>query len=224
LKGGVSAFDLWLAVGWLACLGGFVALAVYAGSRAGPGPDVGIERAVQDLPSFIGSLLDVVNWLGGGWPSGTITALFALAFLLRGRWPEAVLFGLTGVPRFVQSLIKEIVEAPRPAPDQVHVHQIVTSYAFPSGHVVGTTLVFGLAFGLAALLPLGRRGVIALRCVCVAMIVAIGPARVWAGVHWPTDVAGGYLFAALWLIPTLRLHAARVRRSAELAEAGRGAS
>ncbi|HEX5368886.1 MAG TPA: phosphatase PAP2 family protein [Dehalococcoidia bacterium] len=195
-----------LIAGWLAILAAFVALGVYAGTRTSPGLDLEIARAVQRLPSFAGSALDVANFLGGGWPSGSITALFALAFLLERRPLEAVLFGLTGVPRFMQSLVKELVEAPRPRVDQLHVQHILGSYSYPSGHVVGATVVWGLAFALAPLLPIGPRGVVALRCLCVVMIVAMGLARIWAGAHWPTDVTGGYLFGVLWLIPEFWLY------------------
>ncbi len=197
-----------LIAGWLLCLAVFVALGVYVAVRTSPGLDLDIARGVQRLPSLAGSGLDLMNWLGGGWPSGTTTALFALAFLLRGHWPEAALFGLTGVPRFIQSMIKELVQAPRPSYDLVHVQHIITSYSYPSGHVVGATVVWGLAFALAPLLLRGR-GLLVLRCLCVLMIVAIGPARIWAGAHWPTDVIGGYSFAALWLIPELWLYRAR---------------
>jgi membrane-associated phospholipid phosphatase len=202
-----------LIAAWLLCLAGFVAIGVYVAARTSPGLDLDLARAVQRLPSFIGSGLDLANWLGGGWPSGSITALFALAFLLRGHWTEAVLFGLTGVPRFIQSMIKELVQAPRPGIAQVHVQHIITSYSYPSGHVVGATVVWGLAFALAPLILKGR-GLLALRVLCVVMIVAIGPARIWAGAHWPTDVIGGYLFAMLWLIPELWLYGAwRARHS-----------
>ena len=200
---------------WVACLAVFIAIGVFVALRTEPGLDLTIARQVQRLPSPAGSVLDVMNFLGGGWPSGSITALFAVVFLLRGRWTDALLFPLTGLPRFMQAMIKDLVEAPRPRVDQVHVQHIITSYSYPSGHVVGATVVWGLAFALAPLILKGR-GLITLRVLCVVMIVAIGPARIWAGAHWPSDVLGGYLFGALWLVPEIWLYNAwRIGRRVE---------
>lgn len=210
----ITRLDVVLAAIWLACLAAFIALGVYAGLRNQPGIDLHGARAVQDLPAPLGSLFDAANWLGGGWPSATITAVFTLVFLLRCGWPEAILFPLTAVPRFLQAMIKDVVQSPRPLPAQVHVDQLVSSFSYPSGHVVGTTVVFGTVFFLAPPLGLGTRWTSALRAWAVIMVLAIGPARVWAGVHWPSDVLGGYLFAALWLIPVLRIHDLLRRRRA----------
>jgi membrane-associated phospholipid phosphatase len=78
---------------------------------------------------------------------------------------------------------------------------VTASFGFPSGHVVGTTVVFGLTFLLAGRFFRDGAFVLATRAVCAFMVVSVGPARVWSGAHWPTDVLGGYLLALIFLIP-----------------------
>ncbi|MDP8907794.1 MAG: phosphatase PAP2 family protein, partial [Chloroflexota bacterium] len=63
--------------------------------------------------------------------------------------------------------------------------------SFPSGHVTGAVLFYGLVFVLAGRIrqPLLRRAV---RTAAAGPIVLVGFARVWDGAHWPTDVLGAY--------------------------------
>jgi membrane-associated phospholipid phosphatase len=70
--------------------------------------------------------------------------------------------------------------------------------AFPSGHTTAATLfALSCAWVIAARLPAGwpRRSVWA---GAVAYAAVVGWSRVWLGVHWPTDVVGGWLFSAAW--------------------------
>ena len=73
-----------------------------------------------------------------------------------------------------------------------------TTYSFPSGHAL-----FSLCFFISVALFVARRvhgavGRLAIWTAAVLMIVAIGLSRIYLGVHYPTDVIGGYLTATLW--------------------------
>jgi undecaprenyl-diphosphatase len=75
-----------------------------------------------------------------------------------------------------------------------------SGYSLPSGHTFDAALAAGLIGSLVAR-RLGARPVARLAA-WVALItyaVAVGLTRVYLGVHWPTDVLGAWVFAALWL-------------------------
>jgi undecaprenyl-diphosphatase len=73
-------------------------------------------------------------------------------------------------------------------------------HAFPSGHTLGTVIMFGFVGYLVFRLPFGALVRIAAGTASAILIVAVGPSRLFLGVHWPTDVVGAYLLGAAALI------------------------
>lgn len=73
------------------------------------------------------------------------------------------------------------------------------SYSFPSGHALFAVCFFG---GLAVLLThrMQSRAMQALVwVVALAVILLIGASRVYLGVHYPTDVLGGFAVGVVWV-------------------------
>ena len=70
-------------------------------------------------------------------------------------------------------------------------------FSFPSGHTTDATLAAGVAVVVLARRFPSRGRLIVVMGVCYA--VAVGFTRVYLGVHWPSDVVGGWLFATVWL-------------------------
>ena len=70
--------------------------------------------------------------------------------------------------------------------------------SFPSGHTTAATLfALGCAWAIAGRVrPGGPRRAIWAAAGAYALVV--GWSRIWLGVHWPTDVAAGWLFSAAW--------------------------
>ncbi|BAZ08427.1 hypothetical protein NIES4071_02320 [Calothrix sp. NIES-4071] len=91
--------------------------------------------------------------------------------------------------------------------------QLITeiSFSFPSGHALGSMVLYGfIAYLLAFHYPKFSALIYTL---AVILIGAIGLSRLYLGVHWPTDIIAGFGVGFLWLmicITMLKLRRMRV--------------
>jgi membrane-associated phospholipid phosphatase len=93
----------------------------------------------------------------------------------------------------------------RPRPELAFLH--LDTYSFPSGHATVATVVFGtFAFLLwPHARTTGRR--VALVAGAVGVIALVGFSRLYLGVHYLSDVLGGFALGAAWLSLCLFAHA-----------------
>ncbi|MEU2064509.1 phosphatase PAP2 family protein [Streptomyces sp. NPDC013455] len=114
----------------------------------------------------------------------------------RAAWWTALWLAVTcALAAIVQQSVKAALGRPRPVwPDPVDTAHYA---AFPSGHAMTATVVCGLLLWLLRRCRPGR--VLWWTAVTAALVsvVGVGVTRVWLGVHWPSDVLGGWLFGAL---------------------------
>ena len=77
------------------------------------------------------------------------------------------------------------------------------SFSFPSGHAVGSMVVYGfIGYILGREFPSYRRYIYTAASI---LIIAIGFSRLYLGVHYPTDIIAGYGVGILWLTTCLRV-------------------
>jgi undecaprenyl-diphosphatase len=181
-------------------------------SMAGVLPsDVAIARQLQEagtIDALVTPLMVLVS-APGYYPWTVILWGGAVFFLLlRRQWVAAMLVALTALGAGLAELVKLIVARPRPTSDLVEVYRAVTGYSFPSGHVVHYVAFYGVLGYLAwrrldGSPPLARGVRLALEllfAVCCALVVLVGPSRVFLGAHWPSDVIAGYLLGGVCLV------------------------
>jgi len=77
----------------------------------------------------------------------------------------------------------------------------VKTRSFPSGHA-NSSMIFYLAVALA--LTAGTRWERPAAAAAVLLSLLVGISRVMLGVHWPSDVIGGWAFGLLWVLLTLK--------------------
>lgn len=147
----------------------------------------------------------VARWLT--WGGATIIALPALVVVgtlaspsrraLRSRIGSGVLLaGIASIGIYLGLLINRAVGGARPLEGDWA--GTAGGPTFPSGHTTAATI--GATFVVWALLP--RMRTTRQRAVLVTAAAAcggvVGLTRVWLGVHWPSDVVGGWLYGLAW--------------------------
>ncbi|QLJ03264.1 phosphatase PAP2 family protein [Streptomyces sp. NEAU-sy36] len=85
----------------------------------------------------------------------------------------------------------------RARPPHADWQALASGWSYPSGHTTTSAMTAGLL--IAALYLRAPRGRGPLMALAACWAVAVGLTRVFLGVHWFTDVVGGWLFATGWL-------------------------
>jgi undecaprenyl-diphosphatase len=160
--------------------------------------DTAIREAVHaHANTGLTRVMEISTNFGGSWflwPAGLVIA----SLLVRaGRQREAVLFAVAVVGSEVMNETLKIIFQ-RQRPEAYFGYPLPPTYSFPSGHsFVSYSFYLALAEILAAPdWPRFRK--IALWTAAALLILWIGLSRVYLGVHYPTDVIGGYTAAVAW--------------------------
>ena len=136
----------------------------------------------------------------GTWQFGIPAVVVGVALLaILGRRRAAVAaFLVIAVGRLLVEAQKYAVARLRPA-DEVHLVQ-VSSPSFPSGHAANSMIVC-LTFAIVYFSRTRWRH--AALAAGLFLSLSIGLSRVMLGVHWPSDVIGGWTFGLLWVLLAL---------------------
>ena len=185
-------------------------LSAAAGSGMLYGLDVSLIRLAQSHPT---DLLDALGMglsvLGGLELTAGLLLALATGLFLKGRGRLAVFlllaFLATGL---LEYLLKQLLPTPPVPRDFVRIGDFAPlvvvehSYPYPSGHALRSTILLGAACLLSGN-GFFRAG--------IAMVLSgILASRVYLGVHWPSDVAGGALLGAAALLWAFREESWRV--------------
>jgi len=173
-------------------------------------------RAPFDLPitlwfqSFdsrtLRSTMVWVSYIFSSWRIALIVT--AASFVLWRIWgrEEAIFLAIAGIVSTIHVAIKLAIHRPRPLANLVQIFSIETTEGYPSGHAFASILIFGfLLYLILTLVPQRSLRIISL-IFFPLLILLIGASRIFLGVHWTTDVLGGYIIGGFFLTGLIWLY------------------
>jgi membrane-associated phospholipid phosphatase len=170
--------------------------------------DLQITLAIQsiDSPIFEG-LMRVISWPGFFPQSAIITLLVAFTLYVSGfHWESITALLASFVSSVTNETVKYLIQRPRPAANLVDVFEVLSSYSFPSGHVMFYVSLFGFVWYLAYTLLKRSVKRSLLLGFFGGFIILVGVSRIYLGQHWASDVLGAYLLGSLLLVGIILLH------------------
>jgi undecaprenyl-diphosphatase len=221
-------FGLHLALGVFLSVGSLGVFWTIADHISGETPLTRLDRLLADrlhahareTPLAV-SFFQAVTALGS---QPVLTALAVAGVLVlsrRGHRPLAWTWLLVVMGGLFHVQLKQIFQRSRPEFADPFVTEL--SWGFPSGHAMGALIGYGLLAYLMLLLPRPRARVVAV-VLLAALILAIGFSRLYLGVHYLSDVLGGFAAGMVWLAAWISLIEAVRRRSRRQAASGQAQS
>ncbi len=139
--------------------------------------------------------MQAVSFLGETIPSIIVAAPFVVWLWVKGFRREAVWFVIAlAAVSLATGGVKNLIDRTRPDGDEL---------SFVSGHTSYFTVFSGyLVFALKKVIE-DRRWIAAWRIGLVLLVILTGFSRVYLGVHWPSDVLGGFVLGVLVLMPVI---------------------
>ncbi|PJE76052.1 phosphatase PAP2 family protein [Candidatus Uhrbacteria bacterium CG10_big_fil_rev_8_21_14_0_10_48_11] len=194
-KQNITRILLWLA--------GFI-VASYGIYFVSQGPfavlDVWVAHVVITLRS---PLLNIILFIATLFGRELLIAFIAIAvatLYLRRHAADALLLAVgTGSAGLLQFVLKHIFARPRPLFSPL---TIENTYSFPSGHSLSALVFYGLLALFVYWYTTNHQRRVWAAVIASLIILAIGFSRVYLGVHWLSDVIGGYLIGG-WLLVLL---------------------
>jgi undecaprenyl-diphosphatase len=199
---------------WITVVGCVVLLVLLGvGVRSEFGPQLRLDALVSEAlyagdgrASALDVLLEVLTAPGLSW-FRFVVFLPVLVLLVRRQlwWTAAWLVTAVALIGPLNTLLKEVFGRVRP--DFAEGGARYDSLSFPSGHSSGIATLVTVALVLAWPLLAGRARHWALAA-GVTLVVLVGLTRMWLGVHFLSDVVGGWSLGVAWSLLTALLFGA----------------
>jgi undecaprenyl-diphosphatase len=197
----------WLVVGLGACvlLFVFVTLAGEVTDGDTQAFDTRILQALRDPadpakpigPAWLeGSMIDLTA-IGGPTVLGLTVVIVAGFLVLQTRYRTAIVVAITSFSaELLSTVMKQAFNRPRPSVVP-HLREVFSS-SFPSGHAMESAIVY-LTLGAILMRAADSRSTkIYILATAVLLTTLVGISRVYLGVHYPTDVIGGWIIGFMW--------------------------
>jgi undecaprenyl-diphosphatase len=198
---------MWLFAGLGLCmlLFGFVSLAGEVAEGDTQAFDTKILKALRDPvdpsrpigPVWIEAPLLDLTAIGGSTVLGLVVASVAGFLMLQTRYRTAIVVVITWFSgELLNAALKQLFNRPRPS---IVPHlRVVYTTSFPSGHAMESAIVYLTLAAILMRASQSRVTKIYILGIAVLLTTLVGVSRVYLGVHYPTDVLGGWIVGFMW--------------------------
>lgn len=161
--------------------------------------DESIQTALRgSLPALATSFFRMITVLGNTL-TFVLVLVIAIAFLyFVKQWKtEGVFLGSTGVVAGLLIVgVKYLYGRARPSLEHL---VFADGFSFPSGHSTGAMMIYGFILIIAHQRITSKNLRVLSEALIGILIVLIGLSRIYLGVHYPTDVLGGFILGFAYL-------------------------
>jgi len=148
-------------------------------------------------PIWIKEFMTDITALGGGNVLAIITVFVSIFLILQKRYDAFwLLLAATIGGTLISFWLKDIYDRERP--DLIYRLVTVTSLSFPSGHSMMSAVLYLTQAAIVARFQKERKIRIYILSIALVLTFIIGLSRVYLGVHYPTDVLGGWTIGLAW--------------------------
>lgn len=159
---------------------------------------VSFDKSIQEtirgtLPERATYFFRAITYMGNVSTQIAVVVIVTILLFLKKWKAEALFFLANGVlAGLLISGFKLIYQRARPTLEHI---VYAGGFSFPSGHAMGSFIIYGAI----VLILLNRFQHKTIRLILIlafsSLILLIGLSRIYLGVHYPTDVIGGFTFA-----------------------------
>lgn len=157
--------------------------------------DFFISYRSENLTPFMQFITHVGDFYGYLIISAVSTLLFYLKFK---NWRYVIeIFFVLIVSGLSNIALKQVINRARP--DAEHLVS-VASLSYPSGHAMSAIAFYGFLIYLIYNINLNRWFKATIILIFGLLILLIGISRIYLGVHYPSDIAGGFIAGFIWVL------------------------
>jgi undecaprenyl-diphosphatase len=193
-----------------------IVLAVFAQGSGTLLIDARATALTQALDGSVFSVIaDVGNLLGESRYAVTLVVTLVALTAITRSWREMAFLVFVLAFRGTGTVLKGVIDSPRPTSDVAEVVRAFDGLGFPSGHSMTSSAAAGGIVFLTLRQRDSRKVRLVLACVWILCVSLTAFARIWGGAHWLTDTIGGTTIGAVIVLLSANLSSLVATRRAQ---------
>lgn len=146
---------------------------------------------LNKILQFITNIGDIYGYLAVG-------SISSIAFYLKFKnWRFVIqMIFVLAISALSNLALKQVINRPRP--DVEHLVSVAT-LSYPSGHAMSAISFYGFLIYLCNGFKINKWIKLGLIFFITILIFLIGISRIYLGVHFPSDIAGGFIAGLIWV-------------------------